>query len=363
MLYLTTGANGAGKTLFTLKHIHDLALKESRPVYHNGRFEPVVDGPLKSWTKIDIKDWQTVPDGAIFMVDECHNDFPIRTGKDGPPEYIRMLAEHRRRGFDFFLITQHPMNIDAFVRRLIGSPGWHRHLKRASGAPLVSMLEWPAVNDQPQKAGSGESGQVSMKPYPKEVFDWYVSTSLDTAKVKIPFQVKLLVGVLLALPVIGYFAYSSLQDNLINKPLATKAGDDPATVFGAPKNNLPQNSASSEMTPEQYVASFQPRIEGLPHTAPRYDSATTPTLAPYPAACVSMGSRCSCYTSQATKLVVPDNLCRQIVAGGYFMDWQAAISQASSGQPVRAEPTPPPLPIASLTANQITPAVTAQQGI
>jgi len=362
MLYLTTGANGAGKTLFTLKHVHDLALKESRPVYHNGRFEPVVDGPLKSWTKIDVKDWQTVPDGAIFLIDECHNDFPIRTGKDGPPEYIRMLAEHRRRGFDFFLITQHPMNIDAFVRRLIGSPGWHRHLKRASGAPLVSMLEWPSVNDQPQKAGSGESGQVSMKPYPKEVFDWYVSTSLDTAKIKIPFQVKLLAGMVLALPVIGYFAYSSLQDNLINKPLSTKPVGSPATVFGAPKNNIgpPQ---SAEITPAQYIATFEPRIEGLPHTAPRYDASTTPVVAPYPAACVAMGSRCGCYTTQATKLVVPDALCRQIVAGGYFMDWQAAISAASAGQPVRAEPTPAPLPVASLTAKELTPAITAKQGI
>jgi len=361
MLYLTTGANGAGKTLFTLKHVHDLAIKESRPVYHNGRFAPVAGGPLDSWKQIDIKDWQTVPDGAIFLVDECHNDFPIRTGKDGPPEFIRMLAEHRRRGFDFFLITQHPMNIDAFVRRLIGSPGWHRHLKRASGAPLVSMLEWPSVCDQPQKAGSGESGQVSMKPYPKEVFTWYESTSLDTAKVKIPFQVKLLAGMVLALPVIGYFAYSSLQDNLINKPASKTlaAAADPAK----PRPNIPPVSPTPELTPAQYIATFQPRIDGLPHTAPRYDASTAPVVAPYPAACVAMGSRCGCYTTQATKLVVPDALCRQIVAGGYFMDWQAAISAASSGQPVRAEPTPAPLPVASLTSKEITPAITAQQGI
>ena len=28
------------------------------------------------WKQIDFKDWQTVPDGAIFLIDECHNDMP-----------------------------------------------------------------------------------------------------------------------------------------------------------------------------------------------------------------------------------------------------------------------------------------------
>jgi len=360
MLYLTTGANGAGKTLFTLKHVHDLAEKESRPVYHNGRFEPAKDGPLKSWTQIDIKDWQSVPDGAIFIVDECHNDFPARTAKEPLPDHIKMLAEHRRRGFDFFLITQHPMQFDSYVRRLIGSPGWHRHLKRASGAPLVSVLEWPSVNDQPQKAGSGESGQVSMKPYPKEVFDWYVSTSLDTAKVKIPFQVKLLAGMALALPVVGYFAYASLQDNLINKPAKTNANIQATAPFGSPSQSIQPVALTPQQSSAEYLASFQPRVLGLAHTAPRYDSNTTPVNVPYPAACVSMGPRCNCFTQQATKLDVPHDLCKQIVAGGFFTDWQAAISQAVQPQKPNTE-TPSPLPVSSLTADQITPSTTAQQ--
>lgn len=127
MLYLITGANGAGKTLNTLKWVRERSVKEGRPVCHNGRFEPVEGGELESWKKIDAKDWQAQPDGTIFLIDECHNDFPLRPPSSTPPEHVRMLAEHRRRGFDFYLVTQHPQNIDAFVRRLIGSPGWHRH--------------------------------------------------------------------------------------------------------------------------------------------------------------------------------------------------------------------------------------------
>lgn len=189
MLYLITGANGAGKTLNTLKWIRDRAVKEGRPVCHNGRFEVVEGSELSNWRQIDIKDWQAEPDGTIFLVDECHNDFPLRPPSSQPPEYVRMLAEHRRRGFDFYLVTQHPQNIDAFVRRLIGSPGWHRHLKRAFGGDLVSVCEWPAVNPNCEKDGSGKTGTVTMQPFPKEVYGWYRSASLHTGKRKIPRMV------------------------------------------------------------------------------------------------------------------------------------------------------------------------------
>lgn len=76
MLYLVTGANGAGKTLNTLKWVRERQIKEGRPVCHNGRFEPVENGELSTWKKIDIQKWQDEPDGTIFLVDECHNDFP-----------------------------------------------------------------------------------------------------------------------------------------------------------------------------------------------------------------------------------------------------------------------------------------------
>jgi zona occludens toxin len=340
MIYLTTGANGAGKTLLTLKLVHDKAIKESRPVYHNGRFEIVPDGPLAKWQKIEFKDWQTVPDGAIFLIDECHNELPVRTGKD-VPEYIKMLAEHRRRGFDFYLITQHPNNIDAFVRRLIGSPGWHAHLKRASGAPLVSRLEWPSVNSNCEKVGSGESGQTSMIPYPKEVYSWYVSTSLDTAKIKVPFMVKVLAACAFAFPAIGWYGWHTFQ---VNQGAGLKAL---AEKSGAPAIVSPgQPAPSGPMNPAQFAESYTPRVDGLPYTAPRYDDATKPVTAPYPAACVRMGSRCDCYTQQGTKLTVPIATCDSIVKTGFFIDWQQPttekIKPLTGGPDLSPEPPPKP---------------------
>lgn len=328
MIYLTTGANGAGKTLLTLRDVQEKSVKESRPVYHNGRFEIVPGGPLDGWTKFETKDWQAVPDGAIFVIDECHNegDFPVRTDKT-IPEYVKQMAEHRRRGFDFYLITQHPMNIDPFVRRLIGSPGWHRHLKRASGAALVSVLTWAAVNDQPQKNGSGASAQTSMVSYPKEVYNWYKSTSLDTAKTVIPFQVKLLVFALVAVPVLGYFGWKTMAKRY--EPKTVAAVSVPGVVSGAQPGQI--SEAKKPVTAVELAASYVPRFEGLPQTAPRYDDLTKPVNVPYPAACIQMGSRCECYTQQATKIPVPMALCVQIVKGGFFNDWQQAVQQASSG--------------------------------
>lgn len=318
MIYLRTGANGTGKTLLTLRDVREKSLKENRPVYHNGRFRMKADF---GWKVIDIKEWQTVPDGAIFIVDECHNDFPVRNGKDPVPEHIKMLAEHRVRGFDFYMITQHPLNIDSFLRRLIGSPGWHQHLKRASGAPLVSVIEYNSVNDQCQKSGASASGNVNMVSFPKEVYEWYESTTLDTAKVKIPFQVKLLAASLLLIPLLGWYGWHSFQSNFDKKkPETTQA----QTAQAATSNTTTKQAEpiKTTLTAMQLVDSYIPRIEGFPNTAPRYDEATKPVTAPYPAACIKMGEKCDCYSQQATRLQVKFDVCLQIVKNGYFVDWQ-----------------------------------------
>ena len=339
MIYLTTGANGAGKTLLTLRDVRAKSVAENRPVYHNGRFEAVVPGELDSWQVIDAKDWQSCPDGSIIVIDECHNDFPVRTGKD-TPDYIKMLAEHRRRGFDFYLISQHPLNIDAFVRRLIGSPGWHRHLKRASGAPLVSLLEWPSVNAQCERSGSGASGSMTMVRFPTEVYPWYRSTSLDTSKIKIPFQVKVLAALLLLVPVVGYFGWQSVHKIAAPKPGSEQNGSLPGN------GNRPP--VASVMTAAQYVESYQPRIAGLSFTAPRYDSVTQVTDAPYPVGCVSMGAKCTCYTVQGTKLPVDLSLCLQIVKDGYFKDWgggrEMTNERVATSRPVASASPPDMLP-------------------
>ncbi|MDH1255915.1 zonular occludens toxin domain-containing protein [Comamonas thiooxydans] len=360
MLYLVTGANGAGKTLNTLKWVRERQIKENRPVYHNGRFEAVEDGELSSWKKIDFKDWQTLEDGAIILVDECHNDMPVRGSRDDVPEHIKMLAEHRRRGFDFYLISQHPQNIDSFVRRLIGSPGWHRHLKRSFGADMVSCLEWAAVNPNCEKDGSSKSAEVSMVRYPKEVYQWYRSASLHTGKKKIPKAVYVLVACVLAIPVLGYFGYH--QISAVKKSNASPAvAGVPAAVTGG------EAAPGRKLTPYEYVQTYAPRIPDFAYSAPRYDEVTRAVIAPYPAACVQNSKGCKCYTQQATLLPMDQSTCKQIVEKGFFMDWQQPQQpmQVKAPEPVQrpAEPVQVPMPPMAVQSSQASVVDSYTQGL
>ncbi len=315
MIYFTTGANGAGKTLITLRDVRAQQLKENRPVYFHG-FEMDPAKALEfGWKAFDPKKWQDLPDGSICIMDECQNEFPMRRSGSEVPEYINAIAQFRRkRGFDFWLIAPHPSLVDIFVRRLIDKPSWHRHLKRTFGADLVSEIKFSSPDIKCEEPGSSSRGEVSMVAYPKEVYTWYKSASLHTGKRKLPKAVYVFAAAAVLVPVLGYAAFSMLPGGSASKA-KTSAPD-----LAAPTTQ--QAKTAAPMSAVDYVASYVPRIPGLPHTAPRFDEVTKPTEAPYPAACVSMGEKCDCYTQQGTKLSTPRQTCLQIVAGGFFMDWK-----------------------------------------
>lgn len=363
MLHIISGANGAGKTLNTLKWVRERQIKENRPVCHNGRFEPVEGGELAGWKKIDFMDWQGEPDGTIFLIDEAHNDLPNRPAGSTVPDAVKMLAEHRRRGFDFYLVTQHPQNIDSFVRRLVGPPGWHRHLKRSFGVDMVSVLEWSAVNPNCEKDGSGKTGTVTMQAFPKEVYGWYKSASLHTGKKKLPAKLWVFLACVVLIPLLLWFASSSLL-----KRTQAKVPEKTATQAAA---DAPVQAVNAKLTPEQYIDQRTPRLKDFPHTAAAYDEVTKPTVAPYPAACVSMGKTCKCYTQQATLLQVSGPVCLQIVAQGFFVDWQQSTpqqlgSQALQGPQMRvpqARPVPsdpPPQQVRTVPMPESRPQQTGQ---
>lgn len=317
MIYLTTGGNGAGKTLLTLKDVRDQQLKENRPVYYHGFKAGQV---LKDWgwQEFDPKDWQALPDGSICIFDECQNEFPAKIQGE-LPDYINAIAQHRRRrGFDFWMITPHPSMIHLNVRRLIESPSWHRHLKRTAGAAMVSELKFNYAEIKCEQPGSGARGVVSMRAYPKEVYGWYESASLHTGKVRIPKQVWMLAACAVLVPTLGYLAFTKVYANVTKQagPAQAQQGQQTAQQGGAVRH------VSAKPTAMEYAQERASRIPGFAHTAPVYDEVTKPTDAPYPAACVSMGDKCKCYSQQATLLQVPPDVCAQIVKNGFFVDWQ-----------------------------------------
>lgn len=328
MIYLTTGANGSGKTLLTLRDVRAQQLKENRPVYFHG-FEagPVITDEF-GWKPFDPRKWQELPDGSICVMDECQNEFPLRRAGSEVPDYVNAVAQFRRkRGFDFWMICPHPSQLDVFIRRLIDKPSWHRHLKRAFGAEMVSVIKWGAPNIQCEKPGSGDSGEVTMVAYPKEVYGWYKSAQLHTAKRTIPRAVWVMAAAVVAVPLLGWFVWSNLSGHM--KKIADKGGAAAAPAPGASAARpaaAPMRAASVPLSPQQlatmYLTAHQPRIDGFPHTAPAFDELTKPQVVPYPAACVQIRGQCSCWTQQGTKLNTPDMICRQIVAQGFFMEWQ-----------------------------------------
>lgn len=336
MIYLTTGGNGAGKTLLTLKDVREQQLKENRPVYFHGfnANQILLDW---GWQQFDPKKWQDLPDGSICVMDECQNEFPAKVQGE-LPDYINAVAQHRRRrGFDFWMITPHPSLININIRRLVESPSWHRHLKRTAGAAMVSQLTFNFAEMRCEQPGSGARGVVSMRAYPKEVYEWYTSTSLDTSKVRIPKQVWMLAACALLVPVLGYFAVTTVYSNVTKRAKPAEA-----VAAGAGSTVVAQVAPPSRIfTTMEYLEHRKPRLPDFAHTAPAYDDVTKPTEAPYPAACVQMGKTCKCYTQQATLLQVTGAVCLQIVAQGFFMDWKTVKGEFSMRERDQQRSQPP----------------------
>lgn len=348
MLYLRTGANGSCKSLFTLKDVRDLQLETSRPVCiivgddadPTREYVKIKPEIMKQfgWSTCQFKDWWAQADGTIFFGDECHNYLPKRSSSAAVPQHVSRIAEHRSRGFDFFLTTQHPMNIDEFVRRLIGAPGWHQHLKRVfGGTNVTSVLQWEAVNPQCEKNRSGKGAQVSTRLQPKEVYGWYDSATLHTAKTRIPKQVWYVVAAVIVVPVLAYFALNRVIHPQVEIAGAAAQGSQAGAGGGASGSG----SERKPVTAAEYMSAYKPRIAGFMHTAPAYDKLTEPKRVPVPAACVEMKSAgCKCYTQDATPYPVDLQICRQLVAHGAFLAFQPEGERRdlAPAQPVRQGP-------------------------
>jgi len=327
MIYLTTGGNGAGKTLFTLYDVRKQQLKENRPVYYHG-FTAGEQLREWSWQEFNPKEWQDLPDGSICIFDECQNEFPAKIQGE-LPDYINAVAQHRRRrGFDFWMITPHPSLIHVNIRRLIESPSWHRHLKRTFGGDMVSELKFSHAETTCEKPGAGDKGQVTMRAFPKEVYGWYQSASLHTGKRKLPKQVWVFGGASAAALALAFFGYRQLQSNFSADEPVIATSQNPAQ----PETRKPAlpDAPKRPLTLAEYLDQGTPRIPGMPHTAPRYDALTRPVHVPRPKSCIKFADNpCECTSQQGTKIIMSEATCMGIIKnGGVFADWDTNPGRA-----------------------------------
>lgn len=313
MLTIITGQPGAGKTLYMLTAVKLEAEKTNRPVYVAG-----VRGLnlelLPNWIELDDKkDWHKVPDGSIVVIDECQEMWRTRGVGAQVPDYVSAMETHRHRGIDVWATTQHPMLIDSNIRRLVGR---HLHVMRVFGMAKATIHEWNVLRAEPDKSRTDSVRHDFV--YPSSSYALYKSAEIHTHKRNIPKRVYFLLAVPLLLAGLVYVAYSTLRPYSTGENIRKSTGE---ASPGAP-GSLEHRPAAPKLTTAEYVASYQPRVPGLEFTAPIYDEVTRPTVAPYPAAAVQLGNECRAYTQQGTRLDMPQDLCQDIVARGFFITWE-----------------------------------------
>lgn len=329
MLKLITGSPGDGKTSNELWNFLHAPEYEGRPKFCtpvNG-FEPEKHG-VKAIEHISC--WQDLPDGSVIFCDEvqdyCGTDLP-----KVEPEWVKQLARHRHRGFDFIFTTQSPMFLHSFVRKL-AKP--HVHYIRPWNMKGI-RYSWESVQSDPNSRTAKNTGvRTPVKPNP-EVFKLYTSTVLDTHKSRPPYKVFILLALSIAV-LLGGGGWATYR--VMHMGDQFKSPEDqiiPASVSGtitaAPDavHSLSNSAANAAVAPVWTAESIQPKVPGMPHTAPIYDQLTAPTDFPRVAACISSKERasCKCYTQQATPVDVPAAACYVFVKMGTFDPWLSGRRQ------------------------------------
>ena len=321
MIYLITGLPGNGKTLYTIDYVRKFAEKEKRPVYYSGI--PDLSESL-GWQEFENPDeWHTLPQGSIIVIDECQRTFkPLPRSGNIPPCFSE-LETHRHHGYDLFLVTQHPNLVDMRLRRLCGI---HRHIIRAYGSHKAIIHEWPEVHSDCEKNRTTSSKTVFF--FPKDIFNLYKSAEIHTHKVHLP---KVFYYVLVCLLLIGLCVWIMLRwyGKETSQEQVPVEQPSPAQQVSLSIPSIERIGQGKELlTLEEYINSYIPRIENLPHTAPRYDDITKPQQAPRITGCVLMHQRCTCYSQQATKVTTTADFCRLVVRDGRmpFYDFLPPLS-------------------------------------
>ena len=108
MIYLVTGAPGHGKTVESIGlalELRDAAKKKGveRPLYVSN-VRGFKHAQAHALDLEHVRDWESLPDGSIVLVDEVQDQILQRGKELKPPAWVQELAKHRHRGFDFIFV-------------------------------------------------------------------------------------------------------------------------------------------------------------------------------------------------------------------------------------------------------------------
>lgn len=328
MIYLFTGNMGTGKTsrvvsmilnnedgLFKMK-LED-GTEVDRPLYfchidgldkrkfnaHELTEEEIMSAPLR-----DI-----IPQGAVLIVDEAHYTYPVRAAGRPVPPYIQELTELRHLGHTVILMTQHPSQLDVFVRNLVSK---HTHLERkAVGMKQYSWYKCVTNLDNPAGVSGVES--ASWKP-PKDAFKYYKSSSQHQKfKKNIPLAVWALVAIFGFMAWKGYNVYQIYKQGSGQVEVVQSVSDLSASEPQA-INETEQSKSPHDINSNLKPTDFVPTLAEKPESKPIYDNVRQVKTFEYIAGCVEGGnSGCTCYSDQGTPLKeITKTMCKDYVRNG-----------------------------------------------
>lgn len=336
MIYGITGLPGNGKTLYAISWLLEKAKAENRPVWYHNINGLKIDGwnKVPTYTQdingvaVEVPKWWEAPTNSYVIIDEAQNCGFGDRARGQVPEWARKLETHRHLGIDLVFITQSPMLLAAHDRALIGT---HFHVVRNFGMARATIHEFQQLRENVLKSRTGSIRHEWR--YPKGNYALYTSAETHTHKARIPARVWLLIALPFVLGGIIWFMADRWTAKIKGTDIQAPGGVLPGRNPGAPAPSRtgpagPGGERHPVLTRAEYLAQFTPRLEGFAYTAPVYDEITRPVEAPYPAACIASKARCQCYTQQGTHLEVPEALCRQVSAGGFFIAWQHGAGAA-----------------------------------
>ena len=229
MILLVTGRPGAGKTLWTVAEIAR-RLPEWQAA---GRdvFTDINGLKLQDVQRLPVpaREWPTLPDRSVVILDECQRSFPPRNIQSSVPGFISAFETHRHRGLDFVLITQGPKLLDRHLHDLVDN---HVHLYRPFGWDRSTVFRWQGINLTPDPAQSRSTAQTENFRFPKHLFSAYRSAQEHFVKKRIPWSfVALMVAGLLLIAGGAYFGLSKA----LNPRSAPTDAENQVTAVRPPK--------------------------------------------------------------------------------------------------------------------------------
>ena len=327
MITLITGVPGAGKTLNTIKWVSE-NYGDDRQIYYRG-----IAGLTLDWVELsdeEAKEWYTLPKGAVIVIDEAHQVWPMRSPSAKLPEGVSRMDTHRHGGYDIFLITQMPKRLDFQARSYVGL---HHHYERAFGWESTRRMEWQECVDDPKDYHRRQEAQISRVNFDKKYYEKYKSAEVHTVKKRVPKKAIWLLGAVAFTATAAVIAYDSVTSRS-EMPEETRETEEFDSTQWEPISVGSPPGQTSDSFDISYSQRWTPRIPDVPWSAPAYDELTTVKSYPRPQ-CVHFEVKdvCQCYTQQATPLEISYPSCMQIVHGGYFNPFieDSALEPAAGG--------------------------------